>query len=1397
MKRKLRKSLSWLLTVAMVFSLFCGMIPTASAVEIADSQYISVDDYNDGTDLTVNTQMTIKVMAPDGNLLEEIGPFRALRPDASMTVSIKDEYIGTYEFDTCEISKSDIGTGSIDYWNDVNDTPTEQTFMYRTYTSETTITITLKEAEYTKDLVKDDLNLGFISYMPGMQNTNVVVYLNNEEFCRFDNLMIQEDRANNFVLNLNDGYYYGVSNAIRTNYDYTSTQSGQTLSYTGTMLSYGLKTDSVIFKDKVDTLYLYIYTFDENDGINVNFDRRGILPGEFDGACPELNISYNLNGETYSFTWKKWEAHYNLFLPKSTNIKVSPVMNDGYSVDYWYTADALGDHANSLYTVLDDGSLLEVTGPANTEGHYALSKDMVFSYGSGYDTALIELHLTETDERYEVRYLSNGGTGTMTSDYFHNGYVIIRENGFTAPDGKTFDGWNTENDGKGTSYAPGTIYGYNNGEKHNLTLYAQWKDSGTTPGEDYAITDFDKELVTTEAEATAAGATGITFPGDDGKVTVPVNDEVTLLYKLTVTGKVGAQFTITEDENVDLVNTGEDYALADTDTGTTITGTIPEGGTATIYVTKTFVVGDIEGDKLTNSATITTTANGGVAPGEGEAEAETGAEEGAPVPPTDDELENLLGENAVLIHCTTAEFDHPEMPFALIEGSYNFGEVTGTAENASVAMTVSSEMYVAAYETANGGKDHWLNVGETDPETISFTWTKEDGWQVASASAIPVVFTVTCEGDARFEVLYLPVEGSYFAAADIGRVADDGVEGPREVLRLYLPLPRVHPFCEGAGRHVLGGLPAGFPVHFHARDAGLWEALRHHQGDEPRAGAHVEYPLPAPGPGSQQHAVRAHFHGAAVVAHRESLELEFPFSHFLLVVVASAYHNAAEADILCPLAWGDAARCVSTEGSAWFALRVSACEGGCRPRFADGIPPCVSRGVRGLLLAAGVVVGWGDGLVLAVVAAAWLAGLVVIVVRVAAGAALAGGGVGGFRLLADDLALVVGYLGVHVVDEVGVLRLPLDEGEGVDPLHEGAVGLVRRLARVFQRAHGLGHALLGAVGGEGAHALVGLLQGGDEGGEREGAHLLGVLALQVGQEVDEHARLLVQLLLRVDGVVDDVLVERFRGLRQVFHGQVEEALHGLLVADVELVAVVVGLGDVVGQQALLRELQVSVLLGHGGLEGAHLGGRLLAYFRVGLGAGQHVAYIQEVRAVVQAPYGDSSDFFHIFIALWFILGGNVRFPPLSYANIRKIFFPRMGVSGKIPKKRAYLVPKLRWEEIYARISFQNFAGKKFTRVSRSKTSLGRNLRAYLVPNPRWEEIYARISFQNFAGKKFTRVSCPKTSLGRNLRAYLVPNPRWERIYARISPLPNGGGGDFRKNGRLCPLMDTSGLRLLP
>ena len=99
----------------------------------------------------------------------------------------------------------------------------------------------------------------------------------------------------------------------------------------------------------------------------------------------------------------------------------------------------------------------------------------------------------------------------------------------------------------------------------------------------------------------------------------------------------------------------------------------------------------------------------------------------------------------------------------------------------------------------------------------------------------------------------------------------------------------------------------------------------------------------------------------------------------------------------------------------------------------------------------------------------------------------------------------------------------------------------------------------------------------------------------------------------------------------------------------------------------------------------------------------------------------------------------------------------------------FLASNFCWEEIYARILLQNFAGKKFTRVSCPKTSLARNLRAYLVPNLHWEGVAARFLPQIFAGKVSRRESCPKTSLGRYRGTILGPNPRWQGVAARFLP----------------------------
>ncbi|MBQ7382640.1 MAG: InlB B-repeat-containing protein [Paludibacteraceae bacterium] len=81
---------------------------------------------------------------------------------------------------------------------------------------------------------------------------------------------------------------------------------------------------------------------------------------------------------------------------------------------------------------------------------------------------------------YAVKYDKNGGTGTMTdasSPYNRGTNVAVLSNSFTAPSGKVFDKWNTKADGSGTSYAAGATI---SSIQTSITLYAQWKSSGTS-----------------------------------------------------------------------------------------------------------------------------------------------------------------------------------------------------------------------------------------------------------------------------------------------------------------------------------------------------------------------------------------------------------------------------------------------------------------------------------------------------------------------------------------------------------------------------------------------------------------------------------------------------------------------------------------------------------------------------------------------------------------------------------------------------------------------------------------------------------------------------------------------------------------------------------------------------
>ena len=111
------------------------------------------------------------------------------------------------------------------------------------------------------------------------------------------------------------------------------------------------------------------------------------------------------------------------------------------------------------------------------------------------------------------------------------------------------------------------------------------------------ITSITKKLVESAIDA-PSGVTDITYPtgtGTDKKVHIPQGGTVTLLYKITVKGDAGAKYTVTDN--------GATWVSGP---NLNVENTIPTGGEAVIYVTRTFSANDItSAGKLENTATVT------------------------------------------------------------------------------------------------------------------------------------------------------------------------------------------------------------------------------------------------------------------------------------------------------------------------------------------------------------------------------------------------------------------------------------------------------------------------------------------------------------------------------------------------------------------------------------------------------------------------------------------------------------------------------------------------------------------------------------------------------------------------------------------------------------------------
>lgn len=108
------------------------------------------------------------------------------------------------------------------------------------------------------------------------------------------------------------------------------------------------------------------------------------------------------------------------------------------------------------------------------------------------------------------------------------------------------------------------------------------------------ITGIEKKLVEKINDVPSnISISGISYPNADGEIIIPADDNVKLLYTITITGTPSTEYKVTD---TDATYVGGDY----------LEGAIPESGKAIIYVMKSFTEADISDEgKIKNSATVT------------------------------------------------------------------------------------------------------------------------------------------------------------------------------------------------------------------------------------------------------------------------------------------------------------------------------------------------------------------------------------------------------------------------------------------------------------------------------------------------------------------------------------------------------------------------------------------------------------------------------------------------------------------------------------------------------------------------------------------------------------------------------------------------------------------------
>lgn len=138
--------------------------------------------------------------------------------------------------------------------------------------------------------------------------------------------------------------------------------------------------------------------------------------------------------------------------PTVITTKATASASGGDTISVYYGASVTSDQASGNYTLAET------------------------SQGANDNVIVYKLLPSANCYNYYVEFNANGGSGTMTNQEIVPGVATaLTTNGFTAPSGKVFGGWNTAADGSGTSYTDEEVVTDLTTPGDTITLYAQWK----------------------------------------------------------------------------------------------------------------------------------------------------------------------------------------------------------------------------------------------------------------------------------------------------------------------------------------------------------------------------------------------------------------------------------------------------------------------------------------------------------------------------------------------------------------------------------------------------------------------------------------------------------------------------------------------------------------------------------------------------------------------------------------------------------------------------------------------------------------------------------------------------------------------------------------------------------